>query len=105
MPISVDVHVGARVRMTREFRGSSRESLAAAVGMPVEQLERCEQGAQRFSSRDLLAVARRLGVKAPFFFNGLPGREVAHEVELSPRVSKAGDSANDNGAARRRLKL
>lgn len=96
MPKPVDVHVGERVRMTREFRGLAGEELARALGVSSAQLDRYERGVERFSSVHLVLAARRLDVKPSFFFNGLPGREVAPEVDPTPRGHVVAAGANDN---------
>jgi len=65
------------------------------------RLESCESGLERFAALELIRIARRLAVEPQFFFNGLPGRETAHEVPLLLLAGMVVVSSNDNLAARR----
>ena len=88
----VDVHVGDRVRRTRQFRDVGLIELANRIGVSTRQLDRYEHGMERFAPEHLLKVARILGVNPSFFFNGLRGEETS-EVE---RFRTEAFAANDN---------
>ena len=88
----VDVHVGDRVRRTRQFRDVELIELADQIGVSTAQLHRYEQGMERFAPEHLLKAARILGVNPSFFFNGLRGEEIS-EVE---RFQAEAFAANDN---------
>lgn len=65
---SIDLFVGSRVRMTREFRSVSLSFLANSVGMDQLRLRDCEQGAIRFRATELYSISAVLGVNGTFFF-------------------------------------
>ena len=79
---AIDIHLGARLRRTREFRGLSQRELALALGLTAESLDRIERGATRLAATVLFAAGQRLGVDPSFFFRGLKG------VETEPAVRK-----------------
>jgi transcriptional regulator with XRE-family HTH domain len=69
---AVDVHVGLRIRMRRKALGHSQQSLADALGLTFQQVQKYERGVNRVSASKLFDVARFLGVPVGFFFEGLP---------------------------------
>ena len=69
---AVDVHVGLRIRMRRKALGHSQQSLAEALGLTFQQVQKYERGVNRVSASKLFDVARFLGVPVGFFFEGLP---------------------------------
>ena len=70
-PNPIDVHVGNRVRMRRLFLGMNQESLAGALGLTFQQVQKYEGGANRISASRLWAVAHILKVDVDYFFVGL----------------------------------
>jgi transcriptional regulator with XRE-family HTH domain len=103
----VDVHIGTRVRMTREFRNVSQKALALALGITETGLRSRELGKQRFTSVCLLAASRFLKVKPPFFFEGLHYTLLAASANAlldNPQMACANDnvySSPGKGHARR----
>ncbi len=71
-PDPVDIHVGARVRMRRRFLGVSQQTLADALGLTFQQVQKYERGANRVSASKLYEIARALRVQVAYFFEGLP---------------------------------
>ncbi len=64
-PHPVDMHVGARVRMRRTLLGMSQTTLAEALGLTFQQVQKYERGANRISSSRLYDLARVLDVPIP----------------------------------------
>lgn len=73
VPNPIDVHVGKRIRMRRLFLGMNQETLANALGLTFQQVQKYEGGANRVSASRLSAMADILGVPISFFFGDLQG--------------------------------
>ena len=71
IPDPVDVHVGGRVRMRRLLLGMNQETLAEALGLTFQQVQKYEGGANRVSASRLSAMAEILGVPISYFFGDL----------------------------------
>src|SRR5438874_11292102 len=71
VPDPVDVHVGARVRARRLLIGMNQETLAAAIGLTFQQVQKYEGGANRISASRLSQIADVLGVPIQYFYQGL----------------------------------
>jgi transcriptional regulator with XRE-family HTH domain len=80
VPDPVDVHVGARIRTRRLLLGMNQETLANALGLTFQQVQKYEGGSNRVSASRLAETAEVLGVPVAYFFNDL---------------GLAGDSATD----------
>jgi len=87
MSKNIDIHVGSRLRRTREFRGLSQRELALALRLTVERLDAFERGAARLSASVLFAASQRLGVDGSFFFKGLKGFEDAGREAIAAEPS------------------
>ena len=74
-PNFVDVHVGSRIRMRRQFVGMSQEKLGELLGITFQQVQKYEKGSNRISASRLYYTAKILGVPVQFFFEELPGSE------------------------------
>lgn len=70
-PNVVDIHVGGRVRMRRKMLGVSQETLADALKLTFQQVQKYERGANRVSASKLYEIAKTLQVPVSFFFDGL----------------------------------
>jgi transcriptional regulator with XRE-family HTH domain len=68
---SVDVHVGARIRLRRMIVGMSQEQLGGAVGVAFQQVQKYERGVNRVSAGRLYDLALALDVPVSFFFEEL----------------------------------
>jgi transcriptional regulator with XRE-family HTH domain len=71
VPNPIDVHVGGRVRMRRLLLGMNQETLANALGLTFQQVQKYEGGANRVSASRLSAMAEILGVPISYFFGDL----------------------------------
>ena len=69
----IDRHVGVRIARTREFRGLSRETLAAALCVSIARVAAYEGGSARIDARTLREIGRILNVRPSFFLRGLAG--------------------------------
>jgi len=68
VPHPVDVHVGKRIRTRRLLLGMNQETLATALDLTFQQVQKYEHGANRVSASRLSAIADVLGVPVSFFF-------------------------------------
>ena len=81
IPNPIDVHVGKRIRICRLLLGMNQQTLAEALGLTFQQIQKYEHGANRVSASRLSAMAEALSVPISYFFDGLPaaGAEVSAE--------------------------
>jgi transcriptional regulator with XRE-family HTH domain len=63
------VHVGARIRLRRTLLGITQVTLAEAIGLTFQQVQKYEKGSNRVSSSRLLDVANALDVSISYFFD------------------------------------
>lgn len=77
IPNPIDVHVGSRIRMRRLFLGMNQETLAKALGLTFQQVQKYEGGANRVSASRLSAMADVLGVPISYFFSDLRPEDAA----------------------------
>jgi transcriptional regulator with XRE-family HTH domain len=68
-PNPIDVHVGARIRRRRTLLGISQTTLADAIGLTFQQVQKYEKGSNRVSSSRLVDVANVLDVSIPYCSN------------------------------------
>jgi transcriptional regulator with XRE-family HTH domain len=80
VPNPIDIHVGGRVRMRRLLLGMNQETLANALGLTFQQVQKYEGGANRVSASRLSAMAEILGVPISYFFGDLR----PNDAEISP---------------------
>jgi transcriptional regulator with XRE-family HTH domain len=91
IPNPIDIHVGKRIRMRRLFLGMNQETLANALGLTFQQVQKYEGGANRVSASRLSAMADILGVPISFFFGDLPADDKqgsAAERETRERMER-----------------
>jgi transcriptional regulator with XRE-family HTH domain len=69
-PTPTDKHVGKRVRMRRMMLSMSQTSLASALGLTFQQVQKYEKGANRIGASRLQQIANTLQVPISFFFEG-----------------------------------
>jgi len=65
-----DHHVGSRVRMRRLMLDMSQTTLAGALGISFQQVQKYEKGKDRISASRLQQIASILQVPVSFFFEG-----------------------------------
>ncbi len=70
-PNPIDIHVGARVRLRRNLLGLTLQTLAKAVGVTYQQLQKYEWGVNRIGASRLFNLSRVLDVPISFFFEDL----------------------------------
>jgi transcriptional regulator with XRE-family HTH domain len=68
----IDKHVGSRVRMRRLMLAMSQSTLADALGLTFQQVQKYEKGANRIGASRLQHISQILQVPVPFFFEGAP---------------------------------
>jgi transcriptional regulator with XRE-family HTH domain len=74
--VSVDKHVGQRLRDRRNEMEISQTAVGDALGVTFQQIQKYETGFNRVSSSRLHQLAAILGVDVSYFFDGAPGRRV-----------------------------
>ncbi len=70
-PNPIDIHVGVRVRLRRNLLGMSLQTLAKAIGVTYQQLQKYERGVNRVGASRLFNLGRALDVPISFFFEDL----------------------------------
>jgi transcriptional regulator with XRE-family HTH domain len=71
---AIDGYVGERVRLRRKMLGMSQASLAEALGITFQQIQKYEKGINRIGASRLLRMAEIFGVTVGYFFeNGAAG--------------------------------
>jgi transcriptional regulator with XRE-family HTH domain len=68
----IDKHVGAKLRLRRTTLGMSQSTLAEALGLTFQQVQKYENGANRIGAGRLQQIAHILEVPVESFFEGLP---------------------------------
>lgn len=71
VPNPVDVYVGSRIRMRRNILAMSQESLANAIHLTFQQVQKYEKGVNRVGASRLQQIASALQVPPSFFFEGV----------------------------------
>lgn len=84
-PNTIDLHVGARVRMRRVLIGMSQEKLGEALDLTFQQVQKYEKGLNRIGASRLYQIARVLGVPVSYFYDGLD----MPEMHMSDREAPA----------------
>ena len=69
-PNPIDVHVGERVRLRRKFLGKSQVTLAEAIDLTFQQIQKYERGKNRISASKLYEISRFLKTPIGYFFEG-----------------------------------
>lgn len=72
----IDLHVGKRLRLAREYRGITQKELGQEMGLAFQQIQKYEQGVNRVSAGKLCQFSRILDIPFQFFFYEL--EEAAH---------------------------
>jgi transcriptional regulator with XRE-family HTH domain len=81
---SIDVQVGARIKIRREKLGIDVEALASSVGVPELDVARFEGGSVRVPAPVLQAISEFLGVPPGLFFRDHePSRVTGKLFELA----------------------
>lgn len=83
----VDMHVGNRIRLRRILLDMNQQTLADALGITFQQLQKYERGINRISASRLQSASEVLGVPIQFFFDDGPGNDLDCEQPDSTRSS------------------
>jgi transcriptional regulator with XRE-family HTH domain len=67
----VDTHIGQRLRQRRTMMGLSQESVARAVGITFQQVQKYEKGTNAMNAGRLYEFANFMNVPVAYFFDGL----------------------------------
>jgi len=82
-PDPIDASIGARLRLRRLAMGFSQETLARALGITFQQIQKYERGTNRIFASRLFHLARVLRVPVAYFFQGLsPQGEALNADEM-----------------------
>ena len=95
-PDPIDRHVGRRLRARRTLLGMSQTSLAQALGLTFQQVQKYERGANRISASALFRLSRALDVPVAFFFEEMHEAYAAAKHALS-RVNLRGHEERERG--------
>ncbi len=85
-PNPIDIHVGSRLRLRRNLLGLTLQTLAKAVGVTYQQLQKYEWGVNRIGASRLFNLSHVLDVPISFFFD-----------DLSPAAAGAGRKRRAKG--------
>ena len=83
VPSPIDVHVGRRIRSRRRFLGMTQKTLAKALDITFQQLQKYEVGGNRVSASRLSEIAGFLRVPVSFFFSGIDGEKLTPAEQVS----------------------
>ncbi|MBC6440627.1 MAG: helix-turn-helix transcriptional regulator [Rhodospirillales bacterium] len=99
-PNPIDIHVGGRVRLRRTLLGMSQETLAEALGLTFQQVQKYERGANRIGSSRLFKLSQILDVPVDFFFDAM-AEETARAGGAAPPDSRPEDPSGPDALTRR----
>jgi transcriptional regulator with XRE-family HTH domain len=68
----IDKHVGTKLRARRTKLGMTQSTLAEALGLTFQQVQKYEKGANRIGAGRLQQIAQILHMPVGSFFEGLP---------------------------------
>jgi transcriptional regulator with XRE-family HTH domain len=67
---AIDVEIGKSIRQARVAAGLTQTELGARLGISFQQIQKYEKGRNRVGGGRLYKIARALGVKITYFFDG-----------------------------------
>ncbi|MBU2031529.1 MAG: helix-turn-helix domain-containing protein [Alphaproteobacteria bacterium] len=76
-PHPIDIEVGNRIKARRRMMGMSQGTLADALGVTFQQVQKYEKGTNRVSASRLQKVGEVLGVPVSSFFPNQPEEQEA----------------------------
>ena len=90
-PHRLDVAIGQRIRERRRALGMSQVSLAGAVGLTFQQIQKYERGSNRISFSRLVEIAEAMSCQLSDLAEGLIAASPADELEhLNALLAKGG---------------
>jgi transcriptional regulator with XRE-family HTH domain len=69
-PDPIDIAVGRRIRIERNARGMSQSTLAKALGVTFQQVQKYEKGANRIGASRLTRIAQELRLSVSTLIGG-----------------------------------
>jgi len=75
MPDPTDVSVGLEIARLRKLRGFTQSTIADAVGLTFQQIQKYESGANRISASKLYRISKLLEVPVEGFFKYVGGAD------------------------------
>lgn len=91
-PTQTDRVIGQRVRLARKRMRFSQTTLANAVGVTYQQIQKYENGSDRIGAARLYQVARATQLPITFFFDDTGGHDVGIDINdtllADPRIEK-----------------
>lgn len=94
-PISVDIHVGKRLRFGRTMKGMSQEAIGDSIGVTFQQIQKYERGVNCIRAGKLFELAKVLKVPVAFFFEGFESEAGADSKYAIPGAADSGSDAFD----------
>lgn len=79
----IDKIIGYKVYSLRVIRGLSRWQLAEVIGVTPQQLQKYEKGSNRISAGRLVMIARVLGQRVSYFYEGLEDNDSEEEIIMN----------------------
>ncbi|MCH8188327.1 MAG: helix-turn-helix transcriptional regulator [Proteobacteria bacterium] len=67
----IDIEIGRRLRQARVAAGLTQTELGVRLGISFQQIQKYEKGRNRIGGGRLYKIARILGVKITYFFDGV----------------------------------
>ena len=67
----IDIEIGKRLRQARVAAGLTQTELGVQLGISFQQIQKYEKGRNRIGGGRLYRIARMLGVKITYFFDGV----------------------------------
>ena len=94
--VSIDQHIGARIRARRRLLELTQDDLAVRVGVTAQQVHKYENGSNRVSASKLFEIATALTLPISDFFEGLPfpTAEPKGDGRAEPRLTLDKDLAD-----------
>jgi transcriptional regulator with XRE-family HTH domain len=80
----VDKKVGENLLKLRLFRGMTQETLADAVGVTFQQIQKYEKGRNRISVSRLSQFSQVLEIAVAEFYDGIEGASRSDALKLTP---------------------
>jgi transcriptional regulator with XRE-family HTH domain len=104
-PNPIDVHVGQRVRLRRTLLGMRQMTLAEAIGLTFQQVQKYEHGVNRVSSSRLVDLANVLDVDVSYFFEEMSAAVAGQTPSKLMQSKRLPDNDHDKNPMARRETL
>jgi transcriptional regulator with XRE-family HTH domain len=101
-PNPIDIHVGAQVRRARNLLGMSQTTLADALKLTFQQVQKYEKGTNRIGAGRLQQISLTVRQPIPWFYEGAPG---ANASPKSFALAAPADPCQQLGTTREGLAL